>query len=73
MAEPGKVPIELPSREGYLQAGRYLVVPVGKEMHETGELGADKIVGLVVGSVGYMVAGKDHWAVADKHWEGGNY
>lgn len=52
MADPGKVLIEFPSREGYLQAGRQVVVPVGKEMHETGELGVDKIVGLAVGSAG---------------------
>lgn len=49
------------------------MVPVGKEKLETGKLGADKSVGLVVGSVGYMVAGKDHQVVADKRWERGNY
>lgn len=47
--------------------------PVGKEKLETGELVADKRVGLVVGSVGHMVAGMDHRAVADKQWEEGNY
>lgn len=49
------------------------MVPVGKEKLEIGELGADKSMGPVVGSVDYMVAGKDHQAVADKHWERGNY
>lgn len=47
--------------------------PVGKEKSETGKLGADKSVELVVGIVGYMVAGKDHKVVADKRWERSNY
>ena len=47
--------------------GKEPAVPVGRKGLKVEELGDDKQVGQVVGTVGYRLAGKGQQGVADKH------
>ncbi len=62
----GRVLRELLGRVGYWLVGKGPAVAVGRECLATEEIADDKQVGQTAGTVGYTLAGMDHWVAVDK-------